>query len=196
VSVLELCAVAVSLVAVYLTTRQLIWCWPFNMVGVALYAGVFFEARLYANMGLQGVYFALAAYGWWAWLHGGEDQGELQVRRVDIRTAALLLAGAAIGGLLLSQALALFTDASMPRVDALLTAFSIAAQWMQARKLLENWLLWIAVDVVYVALFLYIGLLATAALFGAFLVLATMGFLSWRDSMTLDALPAGDRAAR
>jgi nicotinamide mononucleotide transporter len=181
---------------VYLTTRQLIWCWPFNMLGVALYAGVFFQARLYANMGLQVVYFALAAYGWWAWLHGGEDEGELRVRRVSGRTAVLLLSGAAVAGLLLSRALGLLTDASLPLLDALLTAFSIGAQWMQARKLLENWLLWIAVDVVYIGVFLYVGLFATAALYVSFLVLATMGFLSWRASMTRPPLPAPGPVAR
>ncbi len=70
---LEVIAVAITLAAVYLTTRQVIWCWPLGMVSVTLYALVFFEARLYADMGLQALYFGLAAYGWWAWLHGAED---------------------------------------------------------------------------------------------------------------------------
>ena len=64
---IEVIAVVITLAAVYLTTRQVIWCWPLGMVSVTLYALVFFEARLYADMGLQGLYFGLAAYGWWAW---------------------------------------------------------------------------------------------------------------------------------
>ena len=64
---LELLAVVVTLGAVYLTTRQKIWCWPLGMISVVLYASVFYQARLYADMGLQALYFALAIYGWWAW---------------------------------------------------------------------------------------------------------------------------------
>ena len=69
---LEWIAVVLTLVAVYLTTRQIVWCWPLSMVSVILYALVFHQAKLYALMGLQGVYFVLAIYGWWAWLRGGE----------------------------------------------------------------------------------------------------------------------------
>ena len=71
--------VAVTLAAVYLTVRQVIWCWPLGMVSVTLYAWVFYDAKLYADMGLQVLYFALSVYGWWAWLHGGKDHGKLTV---------------------------------------------------------------------------------------------------------------------
>jgi len=180
---LELIAVLITLVAVYLTTRQVVWCWPLGMVSVALYAAVFFDARLYADMGLQGLYFALAAYGWWAWLHGGDDHGELVVTRTPERNRVVLLVAAAVGGVLLGQLLNRFTDASLPFMDSLLTSFSIAAQWMQTRKLLENWLVWLAVDVLYVGMFLYKELFLTAGLYAVFLVLAGMGYVEWRRSM-------------
>ena len=89
---LEYFAVVVTLVAVYLTARQIIWCWPLGMVSVVLYAAVFFQAKLYADMGLQGLYFALAAYGWWAWLHGGKDHGELRVSLASNRMRVGLIA--------------------------------------------------------------------------------------------------------
>jgi len=175
-------AVLITLVAVYLTTRQVVWCWPLGMMSVTLYAVVFFEARLYADMGLQGLYFALAAYGWWAWLHGGEDHGALRVSLTTIKTKAGLFLLAAAAGLALGALLGRFTDASLPFMDSTLTSFSIAAQWMQTRKLLENWLVWIAVDVFYVGMFLFKELYLTAGLYAIFLVLAGMGYVQWRRS--------------
>ncbi|MGH9461891.1 MAG: nicotinamide riboside transporter PnuC [Vicinamibacteria bacterium] len=179
----EAVAVALTLVAVYLTARQVIWCWPLGMVSVLLYAVVFYHARLYADMGLQGLYFALAAYGWWAWLHGGDGHAELEVSLTTRRTWVMVIGAAALGGILLGQALARFTQASLPFMDSLLTTFSIAAQWMQTRKLLESWLVWLAVDVLYVGMFLYKELYLTTCLYTVFLVLAAMGFAHWRRSM-------------
>ncbi len=182
-SFLELAAVVVTLAAVYLTTRQVIWCWPLGMFSVTLYAVVFFQAKLYADMGLQGLYFALAIYGWWAWLHGGADHGELDVSLASNRLRAVLLVLAALGGVVLGQTLDRLTDASLPFMDSLLTSFSIAAQWMQTRKLLESWLVWLVVDVFYVGMFLYKGLYLTAGLYAVFLYLAVLGFVRWRRSL-------------
>ncbi len=180
---LELVAAVLTLVAVYLTARQIIWCWPLAMVSVTLYAAVFYDARLYADMGLQALYFGLAVYGWWAWLHGGEDHGELEVSLTSSRTRVVLVVVATLGGVLLGQTLTRFTNASLPFMDSMLTSFSIAAQWMQTRKLLESWLVWLAVDVFYVGMFLYKDLYLTAGLYTVFLVLAAMGFTQWRRSM-------------
>lgn len=185
-NLLELVAVVVTLAAVYLTAKQVIWCWPTAMVSVILYAVVFFQAKLYADMGLQAVYFALACYGWWAWLHGGEDHGELKVSLTSwpIRIGLVLLGATA--GILLGSTLHRFTDASLPFMDSTLTSFSIIGQWMQTRKLLEAWILWMVVDVFYVGMFIYKGLLLTAGLYAAFLYLAAMGFVGWRKSMIED----------
>ncbi len=180
---LELLAVVLTLAAVYLTVRQIIWCWPLALISVLLYASVFYDARLYADMGLQGLYFGLAVYGWWAWLHGGEHHGELAVSLASPRTRVVLLLVATLGGILLGQTLTRFTNASLPFMDSTLTSFSIAAQWMQTQKLLESWLVWLAVDVFYVGMFLYKELYLTAGLYAVFLVLAAMGFAQWRRSM-------------
>ena len=187
---LEPAAVALTLAAVYLTTRQVIWCWPLGMVSVTLYAAVFFEARLYADMGLQGLYFALSAYGWWAWLQGGTERDRMAVTRTSQRQRVILVAAATLGGIALGQGLNRFTDASLPFVDSCLTSFSIAAQWMQTRKLLESWLVWLAVDLFYVGMFLYKGLYLTAGLYAVFIYLAVLGFVEWRRSMGKDAARA------
>ena len=179
----ELVAVVLTLAAVYLTTRQNIWCWPLGMASVTLYALVFHQARLYADMGLQGLYFALAVYGWWAWRHGGEDHAELEVSLTSSRARVVLAAIGVLAGITLGQILNRFTDASLPFMDSILTSFSIIAQWMQTRKRLEAWLVWLAVDVFYVGLFLYKGLYPTAGLYAIFLYLAVLGFVEWRRSM-------------
>jgi nicotinamide mononucleotide transporter len=180
---IELLAVVLTLVAVYLTTRQIIWCWPLGMVSVTLYALVFYNAKLYADMGLQALYFGLAIYGWWAWLHGGEEHGELEVSRASTKAKLVLVTIGALAGVFLGHTLSRLTDASLPFMDSILTSFSIVAQWMQTRKLLEAWLVWLAVDVFYVGMFLYKGLYPTAGLYAVFLCLAVLGFVEWRRSM-------------
>jgi len=182
-TVFELVAVVVTLLAVYLTTRLIIWCWPTALVSVTMYAVVFYRARLYADMGLQAVYFALALYGWWAWLRGGEDHGKLRVSRTVRVAGGVLLAIGAVSGVLLGVALDRFTNASLPFMDSTLSSFSIVAQWMQTRKLLEAWLLWIVVDVFYVGMFIYKALYLTAGLYAVFLYLAVRGYVEWKRSM-------------
>ncbi|HEY5545104.1 MAG TPA: nicotinamide riboside transporter PnuC [Gemmatimonadaceae bacterium] len=181
-SSLEGVAAAFGVVSVYLSTRQNIWSWPMAIVNVALYTVVFFQGRLYGQMGLQPIYLVLSVYGWYQWLHGGEQRTALRVARASPR----LLGGLLILNILGWLALAAFlrqTDAALPRLDALLTTTSLIAQWMMTRKILENWILWIAVDVVYVPMFFSQRLYATAMLYSAFLVLAIMGLVEWRRSV-------------
>jgi len=183
VSTLEFVAVGLTLLAVYLTTRQVIWCWPLSMLSVALYAVVFYQAQLYAEVGLQGLYFGLSTYGWWAWRFAGKDRSTLRVTSSrPVLRGRLVLLGALAGGAL-GALLSRFTDASLPFLDSMLAAFSMIAQWMQTRKVLEAWLLWIVLDVFYVGMFLYKGLYPTAGLYAAFLYLASLGYIEWRRSM-------------
>ncbi len=166
-----------------LTVRQNPWCWPIGIVNVALFAVVFARARLYADSGLQLVYLGLCAYGWWQWTHGGPAGGALPVGRAG-RAVLLPLAGiAAAFALSLGTLLARATDASFPYLDSALAAGSLAAQWLQARKWIENWWVWIAVDVVYVGLYLAKQLAATALLYAMFTALAAAGLLAWRRSL-------------
>jgi len=182
VNLLELLAVLFGIVSVWLSTREHIASWPTAIVNVSLYFVVFREARLYADMGLQVFYFGLSWYGWYQWKFGGTGRTELPVSRTTARVAATLvpigLAGAGALGLILSRT----TDASLPWVDSAVSVTSLLAQWMMTRKLLETWLVWIAVDVVYVGMFLYKELFLTAGLYAAFLLLAVKGYLDWRRS--------------
>ena len=179
----EVLGVLFGIVSVYLTVRENIWCWPTGLVNVGLFIIVFFQAKLYADMGLQVLYVVLCLYGWYAWLHGGPGRGRLAVSR----TPAPALMGLLAAGLAFAIPLGVFlrraTDASLPFVDASTSSFSVVAQAMQTKKWIENWWVWIVVDVVYVGMYVYKGLFLTAGLYTLFLVLAVMGLVQWRAAL-------------
>ena len=181
-SPLEGIAAAFGVVSVYLSTRQNIWSWPTAIANVALYSVVFYNGRLYGQMGLQAIYLVLSIYGWYQWLHGGSEKTELRVSRASPRLLAVLTSTNLVAWVVLAAVLRR-TDAALPWLDALLTTTSLVAQWMMTRKILQNWILWIAVDIVYVPMFISQRLYATALLYAAFLVLAVMGFVEWRRSI-------------
>jgi nicotinamide mononucleotide transporter len=183
VSPLELVAAVVGALSVYLSVRQNIWSWPTAIVNVVLYTIVFYDTKLYADMGLQVIYAALSIYGWYEWLHGGENKTELHVSRTGPQLGVILtligLVGAGVLGVVLRGA----TDAALPYMDSFLASTSLVAQWMMTKKKLENWLVWIAVDVLYVGMFIFKHLYLTAGLYAVFLVLAVRGYIDWRRSM-------------
>lgn len=182
-SVLEVVAAVFGAVSVWLSTRQHVASWPTALVNVLLYVIVFHRARLYADMGLQFVFAALSVYGWWEWKFGGANRTVLPVSRVPRRWWPGLALGTAAFGLGLGYLLATRTAAAAPYLDSALTATSLLAQWMMTRKYVENWLLWIAVDVLYVPLYLSRQLPATAVLYAVFLALAVRGWRDWRRDL-------------
>lgn len=180
---LELVAVCFGVVSVWLSTRQHIASWPTALVNTSLYFVVLGRAQLYANAGLQLVYFSLSCYGWYQWKYGGATHTGVVVTRTPRRLALVLVAIGVSAAALVAWILLRFTDAASPWLDAGTTATSLVAQWMMTRKLLENWLIWTVVNVVYIGLYLQQGLRLTAGLYVAFLVLAILGFQSWRRSL-------------
>ncbi len=182
-TVLEWVAVAFGVVSVLLTVHQIPWCWPLGIVNVALFALLFWREKLYADAGLQLVYVAVCAYGWWAWLRGGPGAGPLRVSRTPRWSYVLLPVAGTVLATVLGLSLKRATDASLPFWDAGTTAFSLVAQWMQARKWLENWLVWIVVDVIYVGMYLIKGLVPTACLYAAFVLLAILGLREWTRAL-------------
>jgi nicotinamide mononucleotide transporter len=181
-SPLEIAAIAFTLVNVWLAIKENMWTWPTGIVSVILYGIVFYQSRLYANAGLQVIYFVLSIHGWYEWLHGGENKTELCVRRATLRQWI----GCAIAGVVLTALLMWLLQVisgSAPFTDALTTAFSIVGQWMLNEKLLENWIIWLAVDIIYVPLFALSGRLPSAFLYAFFCVLCLKGLVDWRRSL-------------
>jgi nicotinamide mononucleotide transporter len=182
---LELFAATLGVIAVWLTVKQNPWCWPIGLVMVLIYSWIFFEVKLYSDMLLQVIYAALQLYGWWQWTRAGDAHHGREVSRLDTRSVTLGLIIGAIGSLLLGAAMAHWTDAAQPWLDAALTGFSLVAQVWMAQKRVQCWPLWIAVDVIFVGLFIYKELYLTAALYGLFLLLAVQGWREWRAAPAL-----------
>ena len=185
-STLEWIAALAGAVSVYLSARENIWSWPTGIVNVGLYIIVFRGAGLYSDMGLQVVYLVLSIYGWYEWLYGGRDRTQLTVSRATTREWALTVPLAVAFWLALARYTATLPGVALPYMDACLTTISLVAQWMMTRKILENWILWIIADIVYVPMYVYKSLYVTAALYTVFLVLAIMGLVEWRRSYARD----------
>lgn len=182
-SPLELFAALLGVISVALTVRQNVWCWPIGAAMVALYTFIFWRERLYADAGLQVVYFLLQFYGWYEWLRGGTGKTELPVSRTPRPQLWFLLTIAAMGSLVLGATLGRYTDQDFPYLDSTVTAFSLVAQWMMAKKLIENWLLWFAIDVLATGIYCAKHLYPTAILYTLFLGLAIAGFRQWRRDL-------------
>lgn len=179
-AVAEGLALVLTLGYVGLAIVQSVWCWPSGFLGAGLTLVVCLHARLYGMAVLQLVYMALMVYGWHEWRQGGEDGGGLRVSRTPLVWAI----GLTVTGALSAVAMGLFlnerTDAVLPFWDAGTTAFSLVAQLMTTRKWIENWLVWLVVDGVYVGMFVSQDLFLMASLYLALIVFAAAGFLQWR----------------
>jgi len=189
VTPLETVAALFGVVSVYLSTRERVAAWPTALVNVALYAIIFRDQRLYADMGLQCVYFVLSLYGWYQWKFGGSDRSALLVSRAPARYLAALMGLNILAWLSLGIFLDRSTDAVLPYLDSLLTTTSLVAQYLMTRKVLQSWALWIAVDLIYVPMFVSRGLYLTAVLYALFLGLAFKGWRDWKRSLAMTAGP-------
>ena len=175
--------------AVWLTVRQEIVNWPVGIANSAFYLIVFLHARLFADMSLQAIYIGLGFLGWYWWLRGDAGRSVLRVSRTGLMTSLTLTAILVTGTAGLTVFLERVRDAA-PFWDALTTVMSLIAQFMLTRKLLENWLVWIAADLIYIALYLSRGLVLTAVLYAIFLTMCVVGLVQWRSS--LRAMRAGE----
>lgn len=179
----EIIAAVITLASIYLATRENVWYYPTGIISVVMYAWVYFAARLYAEAGLQIVWLGLLLYGWWAWLYGGKDRTELPVTRTPRRGwIAAIVAGVAMTAIIVAIQRN-YTDNPAPFADSSIAAWSIVAQWMTARKWLENWLFWIAVNAVAVPLYISRELWPTAALYAILFLLGIEGWRKWRRSL-------------
>jgi nicotinamide mononucleotide transporter len=184
---LEATGLASGLVCVWLLIRQNIWTWPIGLLYALVSVAVFYRARLYADLGLHVFYVAMNAYGWYYWLRGNrpvEDE-ELPVTHIEPTTATVLGLIVMLATLVMAQVLASETDADLPYWDSATTTMSLAAMWMQARKQLECWYVWLAVDVLATGIYVYKGLELYALLYCVYIGMAFAGWWAWRRSMPL-----------
>lgn len=169
--------------SIWLATKENIWYYPTGLVALLMYTWIYYEAKLYAEALLQIVCFALMVYGWYEWLHGGANKKVLAVTHTP-RWAwgAGIVSGLLLSALTIAIQLRL-TDNPNPYVDSSLLAWSLVAQWMTARKWIENWILWVLINTVSIPLYVVRGLWPTVILYVALWILAIMGYREWRRTL-------------
>jgi nicotinamide mononucleotide transporter len=180
---LEWAGVFTGILCVWLAAKNNIFNWPVAMVSVLIYILIFFESKLYSDMGLQVYFLIMNVYGWYFWNKKKKSQ-EAPTPVSMIRKQELLIAAVAVipltlvSGFFLQQQ----TDASYPYIDSFCTACSLVAQVFLARKVLQNWLMWIFVDIIYVGVYLSKGLYPTALMYALYIYIAWVGYQGWRKT--------------
>ena len=180
---LEITASVCGFVAVWLTITRNIWCWPIGLAQVLLYIFVFYYQKFYSDCILHVIYVFLQIYGWYSWSHpsaGQATENGIVVERLSGASFCLSMTLVVLGTAAWGYLMAHFTDAVVPYGDAFTTVASLLAQVLLARKKIENWVFWVAVDVVAIGLYGYRGLYPTMVLYTLFLGMAIMGWLVWR----------------
>ena len=173
---------ATGAACVWLVTRGNIWNWPIGLANNVFFADLFWRTRLFADFGLQGVYFALGVWGWWHWLHGGANNSKLtasHTRRWEWLGIAVFLTLGTWG----LRELLIAVNGAAPFWDAVTTTLCLAAQYLLCRKRIENWWLWIAADIIYVPLYLSRHLPLTAILYAGFIGLCIVGLIRWKREL-------------
>ena len=194
---MQILGFATGAACVFLAGRRNVWSYPIGIANNIVFLAVFVPAGLYAAAGLQLVYLALGVHGWIRWTHGAEHDKTYIARTPRRAVASLIVAGLAGAGVL-AWVLTTFTDSQVALADAATTAASLVAQYMLNRKWIENWFVWIAVDIAFVALSIATGLWIIAALYALFIGLCVYGLRTWRrverESRTTDAAAEVARA--
>jgi len=176
---IEIIGAAIGLVYIVLEYRANRWMWLCGVVMPAIYAYIYFRHGLYANASFNVYNIAISAYGLWQWRRG-RSGGELPIRSMPRRALPWLLlvvAGLTVG---LALLLSLLQESRVPLLDGLTASLGIAGMWMLARKYYQQWLCWLVVNPLTMAMCLATGLWATAALYGAYEAIAVKGYLRWR----------------
>ena len=186
ISVVEAWGFVTGAVCVWLVVREHMWNWPIGLANNIFFFVLFFQSRLFADMGLQAVYFALGIYGWCNWLFGGQNRTVLRISRAT-RLEWIVLAAAIPLGTWGLRELLIAVNGAAPFWDSLTTVLSLAAQYLLCRKRLENWFFWIAADLIYVPLYISRDLPLTAVLYSIFLTMCLIGLREWRRTATTTA---------
>ena len=188
---LEILGTIVGLAYLWLEYRASIYLWIASIIMPAIYLFVYYNAGLYADFGINIYYLVIAIYGWAAWkygfrLFGSNDKlksEELPINHTPTKIWLKIATIYAILQLVIAWILIRFTDSSVPWADAFTTALSIIAMWMLARKYIEQWWVWLVVDVTSAALYIYKDLYFTATLYALYALIVFFGYRKWKQLM-------------
>lgn len=182
---LEILGAFIGIIYLWLEYRASIYLWIVSIVMPAIYLFVYYNAGLYADCGINIYYLVAAIYGWAVWWYGAKkhETAELPISHIPVKASLVSVAVFAIVFVAIACLLQCFTDSDVPWWDAFTTALSVIGMWMLARKYLEQWWVWMVVDVVCVGLYLYKELYFTALLYMLYAVVAVFGWMNWKEKM-------------
>jgi nicotinamide mononucleotide transporter len=167
--------------SVWLTVVENIWNFPIGIANDVFFFVLFWQAGLFADMGLQIIYILLGFQGWYLWQRGGKNKTTLRVSSISPLELLILVLITAVATVGLTFYLQSIQD-SAPFWDALTTALSLVAQYMLNKKFLENWYSWIVADLIYIPLYAYERLYLTGVVYVIFLVMCFLGIRAWLQS--------------
>lgn len=182
---LEIIGVIVGFAYLYLEYKASIYLWIASIIMPAIYLVVFYDAGLYADTAINIYYLVIAIYGFFAWKYGSGKSRELPITHITARQGIAMVILYAVMQVAVWLALKHFTDSDVAWFNALTSALSIVGMWMLARKYIEQWLVWIVVDILSAALYGYKGLYLTAILYVAYAVIAIFGYRKWKQLMKI-----------
>lgn len=184
---IEAIAVSTGLASVWYSSKEDIKVYPTGIISVLIYVWLCLQNGLYANMGINAIYFIMSVYGWWRWSHPQDSATDyLAVTRLSKKEWIITAVFVIVAFALLVWILSRWTDSKVPIPDAFTTAIFIAAMWMQAEKKVESWLLWIVGDLISVPLYFSVNMAFTSFQYMVFLVLAVNGYINWSRSYRLN----------
>ena len=176
---LEIAGVLVGLIYLWLEYKASVWLWLANIIMPAIYIFIYLDAGVYADAGINVYYLLASIYGWAMWLRRGDDGGVISITRTPRAKVGALAAVGAVVWAGLYYILTHFTDSTVPVGDSFTTALSIVALYMLSHKWVEQWLVWLVVDLVCCWVYVTKGLYPTAVLYGLYTVLAWVGYRRW-----------------
>ncbi|MCF1427483.1 MAG: nicotinamide riboside transporter PnuC [Shewanella sp.] len=174
--------VAVILAVAYLllAMKENAWCWAAAFVSTAIYTLLFWKVALLMESVLNVYYMGMAAYGYWLWTRGGGRYHGVALVSWSWQRHALLIGITALVSVLVGWLMATYTHASFAYLDAATTCFAVMTTFLVARKVVENWLYWVVIDLVSIYLYLNKGLMLTSMLFVLYVGMAAAGYFMWR----------------
>jgi len=181
----EFAAVVFAILYLLLAVRENVLCWFFAFISTAIFTVLFWDVSLLMESALNVYYMVMAVYGWYQWTRGGTN-GDQQPHALEIQSMTgqqhvLVITAIAILSFISGYLLGEHSDAAWPYVDSFTTWASVITTYLVTRKYLQNWLYWIVIDTVSIPLYIDRGLSLTALLFVAYVVIAVVGYLKWRD---------------
>jgi len=186
---IEITGAILSLIYLSLSIRQKVSLWFFGIVASLFYILIFFQSKLYADMSLQFYYVFISIYGWIKWNAKKDESGDEMVTKQLSKSLFLnLLIFSTLIYIVYYLILSQFTDSKVPIIDSLVGAMSVIGTWMLARKMIENWIVWVVVDAICVGLYIYKELYPTAILFIIYTLMAIVGYWEWKKTSLIKHL--------